>query len=202
MAINHSPIIASPQHLFKNKSVLLFILVIIGILFVLLLIQQHESRGVIPSILTPSEEEAFLLNYFESKKKGSGVDASSCSIEPNEGTLTREMLGPHVWNVFHAYAENAQDYEQEKLLKWIQLTAELFPCKECSNDFQNILAKFPYKGNEQHYNSKSQWMCKLHNLVNKKTHKKTLFDCDPHHLHVTYKLKSCGTEEELKDGKV
>ncbi|KAG2382254.1 hypothetical protein C9374_005456 [Naegleria lovaniensis] len=145
----------------------------------------HSNRHT-PVPLTPEEEFTFLENY---KKKQIN---SQCSIEKNDGMLTREIIGPHVWNVFHAFIENYSDQDDSKLLQWIQLTTELFPCQQCSNDFRGILKKFPYRGFESYYKSKSRWMCKLHNLVNRKTHKEKLFDCDNEkELRVKYKLQKC-----------
>ena len=141
-----------------------------------------------PVALTPEEQVTFLENY---KKKQ--LLNSVCSIEKNDGMLTREIIGPHVWNVFHAFIENYSNHQDDsKLLQWIQLTTELFPCQQCSKDFRGILKKFPYRGFESYYKSKSRWMCKLHNLVNQKTNKDKLFDCDDEkELRMRYKLQKC-----------
>lgn len=147
--------------------------------------QQHTSKS-----LTKQAEDEFLEDYF----KKQSLSSTTCSIEQNEGTLTREIIGPHVWNVFHAFVENYNNNHEindDKLLQWIQLTTELFPCKQCSNDFRGILKQFPYKGFESFYGSKSKWMCKLHNLVNRKTNKDNLFDCSDKNLLVKYKLQKC-----------
>ena len=203
----------TPSHLISNyKQFLVISLIIISLfLFIYLIIFNKSAPPPIqPTALTPDEENAFLDNYSKIMAQllaegssssssssggggGGGADgggSSKCTIEKNEGTLTREVIGNHVWNVFHAFVENYRE-QDDKLLKWIQLTAELFPCKQCSNDFQGILKKFPYRGFENYYNSKSQYMCRLHNLVNRKTHKEKLFDCNEHDLLVKYKLQKC-----------
>ncbi|KAL9655300.1 hypothetical protein ABK040_009073 [Willaertia magna] len=81
----------------------------------------------------------------------------------------------------------------KRILKYIYETAQLFPCKTCSKDFSEILRKNPFtiSNMDLYEGSLSIWMCKLHNIVNKKLGKMKEWECNRKELEKMYRLKSC-----------
>lgn len=124
----------------------------------------------------------------------------TCGLHPvKNARLTREDVGRVTWKFMHIITDNAKNAEEEqKSLQLIKLVSELFPCKNCAKDFQDILSKSPYETMKKKYlrNNKNKeygvkrYMCDLHNLVNTKL-KKPLFNCEEENLDAEYAMIEC-----------
>ncbi|KAG6856398.1 hypothetical protein H0H87_005016 [Tephrocybe sp. NHM501043] len=72
------------------------------------------------------------------------------------------------------FPEKPTSDERSALNSYFHLTARLYPCGECAEEFQMLLKKFPPQTASRR--SASLWLCSLHNEVNKRLNK-PIFDC-------------------------
>ena len=92
----------------------------------------------------------------------------------------RAILGRSSWTLLHTMAakyplEDPSEEIKQKTATFIQLFAEMYPCHDCSQDFQGILKEYPPVLDSKH--SFIQWSCDVHNIVNRKLNKSE-FPCD------------------------
>ncbi|XP_003423948.1 FAD-linked sulfhydryl oxidase ALR [Nasonia vitripennis] len=92
--------------------------------------------------------------------------------------LDRDELGSRTWGFLHtmaAYYPESPTVEQRKDMKtFFHLISKFYPCNVCAEDLQEQLKKSPPKTDSNH--QLSQWLCDVHNEVNKKLGK-PVFDC-------------------------
>ena len=92
--------------------------------------------------------------------------------------LMRDDLGRASWSLLHtmaAYYPNEPNIEeQQSMNQFIRSFSKLFPCPECRTDFQEEIVKSP--PDLSSCLALSTWMCKQHNIVNRKLGKSE-FDC-------------------------
>lgn len=125
------------------------------------------------------------------------ADLSGPSIMAKMGNETlKAELGRASWKLFHTimaqYPETPTKQEQTTLTNYIYLFSQVYPCGECAEHFQKLLAKFPPQVSSR--NTASQWACYVHNQVNERLGKE-IFDCNNVGEH--YK---CGCAEDEKTG--
>lgn len=90
----------------------------------------------------------------------------------------REQLGRSTWTLLHTMAAvypglPSEDHKKDTL-KFIYLLSKLYPCGDCAQHFQKLIAGFPPKvGNHDEF---AEWLCKAHNVVNGRLNKEQ-FDC-------------------------
>ncbi|CAH1392737.1 unnamed protein product [Nezara viridula] len=92
--------------------------------------------------------------------------------------LDKKKLGLCSWMFLHTmaayYSDTPSSQEQKDMFLFIHLFAKFYPCKECSRHFQNTLENYPPDVTSR--KKLSQWLCEVHNVVNKRL-KQLLFDC-------------------------
>ncbi|XP_035209562.1 FAD-linked sulfhydryl oxidase ALR-like isoform X2 [Stegodyphus dumicola] len=95
-----------------------------------------------------------------------------------ECPLDREELGRSTWAFLHTMAayfpKKPSASHQSDMKQFLNLFSKFYPCKECADDLQVEISKNPPRTSSQY--ELSQWMCQIHNNVNKKLGK-PLFDC-------------------------
>ena len=101
-------------------------------------------------------------------------------IERGEHRITREQLGRQSWGFLHMVSTTAPDNIspelREQINAFIYLFGKVYPCKLCANYFMRTLKKMgEFKGNTRM--EFMDYMCQLHNRVNKRL-KKPQYDCD------------------------
>ncbi|PVV03828.1 hypothetical protein BB560_001692 [Smittium megazygosporum] len=105
----------------------------------------------------------------------------------------RADLGRSTWYVLHVMASRypKDPTETEKALAdtFITSLSFLYPCGDCAIHFQRHLKKNPAQLSSR--NDFEQWLCALHNVVNKFL-KKPIFDCST--VHDKY---DCGCGPDL-----
>lgn len=125
------------------------------------------------------------------------LDIGGPSIMAKMGNETlKAELGRASWKLFHTimaqYPETPTKQEQSTLKNYIYLFSQVYPCGECAEHFQKLLAKHPPQVSSR--NTASQWACYVHNQVNERLGKE-IFDCNTVAEH--YK---CGCAEDEEGG--
>lgn len=118
----------------------------------------------------------------------------------------REILGRHTWYLLHAvgatYPEHPSEADKQGVRYLLAALGQLFPCKACRRHLQSTLAsKSLGPIDTDSRGALSQWLCKLHNIVNKQTGKPT-FDCDPLQLDLMYLRDCTECKEKSEPGEV
>jgi mitochondrial FAD-linked sulfhydryl oxidase len=98
---------------------------------------------------------------------------------PTATNVTREDVGRATWLVLHTLAAQYPDrptrQQRRDARTLIDVLTRLYPCGECARHFREVVAANPPRvGNKEEF---SQWMCRVHNVVNRSLGKPT-FNCD------------------------
>jgi len=92
--------------------------------------------------------------------------------------LDRNELGRKSWSVLHTfvgyYPDKPSPQQQEDMKNLFNIWSRVYPCKECADDMKDDLKQEPPDVRSRV--DLSQWLCRLHNKVNRKLGKQE-FDC-------------------------
>jgi len=100
------------------------------------------------------------------------------SQPPPDCPLDKDGLGRQTWGFLHTmaayYPESPTVREQKEMSVFIKLFSKFYPCDHCARDLREEIKECPPVTTSR--TSFSQWMCQMHNIVNRKLGKEE-FDC-------------------------
>lgn len=92
-------------------------------------------------------------------------------------------LGRAGWTILHSmaawYPDVPSSTEQMSMTQFLNAFADFYPCSYCAKDFRENIATIPPRVETR--KSLSLWLCKQHNIVNKKLGKPS-FSCTLNNL--------------------
>lgn len=95
-----------------------------------------------------------------------------------EGGVDPDELGRSTWTFLHTLAathpENPPPKEAARLERFMSDFAHIYPCAPCAESFRGIIDRIPVDASSGP--AFAQWMCRVHNEVNKEIGKPA-FDC-------------------------
>jgi len=133
------------------------------------------------STFNRQSDDGWFSHFFKSETPGIPAMASAghnvIMQELGNATLRAE-LGHSTWRLLHTMAARfpRQPTEDEQLaaVDFLHLLSRLYPCGQCAQHFQLLLAEFPPQTKTRAVFM--QWTCEAHNIVNQRLGKEQ-FDC-------------------------
>lgn len=114
----------------------------------------------------------------ESKKKEDKGTSGENTLRRDDCPLDKDELGSKTWAFLHtmaAFYPNCPSSEQKSdMTKFFDTFSKFYPCSSCADDLRDQLKESPPETESQ--STLSQWLCRVHNEVNKKVGKPE-FDC-------------------------
>ncbi len=96
-----------------------------------------------------------------------------------EGGVDVEELGRATWTFLHTLAAThsaaPSPAEVKRIERFMRDFSEIYPCAPCAESFRGIMKRVPVDASTGP--KFAQWMCKVHNEVNKEIGK-PLFNCE------------------------
>eukprot|EP00484_Ammonia_sp_Unknown_P006320 CAMPEP_0197055808 /NCGR_PEP_ID=MMETSP1384-20130603/74012_1 /TAXON_ID=29189 /ORGANISM="Ammonia sp." /LENGTH=213 /DNA_ID=CAMNT_0042489527 /DNA_START=31 /DNA_END=672 /DNA_ORIENTATION=- len=115
-------------------------------------------------------------------KSGGGARRSGAKRSFMAPPPDRQQLGRHSWTLLHTMAaywpQHPSEQQKEDMIQFFHLLSQLYPCHVCAADLRHELEQYP--PNVESRDEFIEWLCKLHNRISKKIHKKQQFDCSKH----------------------
>ena len=114
-------------------------------------------------------------NYGKSDDKSAALSASKNRADC---PLDKDELGSKTWAFLHTmaayYPEKPTVVQKADMRTFFDVFSKFYPCNTCAEDLQEQLKLTPPRTESQH--QLTQWLCSVHNEVNKKLGK-PMFDC-------------------------
>lgn len=114
----------------------------------------------------------------ESKKKQEQNPNEEAVRSRDNCPLDKDELGSKTWAFLHTMAAYYPDHpnkeQQSDMTNLFHLFSKFYPCTPCAEDLREQFKQLPPQTQSQQ--TLSQWLCKIHNQVNKKLGKAE-FDC-------------------------
>ncbi|XP_029167800.1 FAD-linked sulfhydryl oxidase ALR [Nylanderia fulva] len=114
----------------------------------------------------------------EVQKKQDQTPVTSDKSTRDNCPLDKDELGSKSWGFLHTMAAYYPDKPNEKqktdMKNFFHIFSKFYPCNICAEDLQEQLKHSPPETDSQE--KLSQWLCRIHNEVNKKLGKPE-FDC-------------------------
>jgi hypothetical protein len=130
----------------------------------------------------------FIFVLYSYKSSTSTIPPPSAEFFHSKG-----KIGHNTWTFMHSILANLECGGDDKLspeikdraIELIHAVQKNFPCPACRQDFGQLLSQYPTTDIITK-TALNEWLCNLHNLVNKKLNKEQ-FNCDI--LESKYKLR-------------
>lgn len=112
------------------------------------------------------------------KNSSQSHDSASQDESSVECPLDRQELGRSTWNFLHTmaayYPDNPSQQQQNDMASFVKIFSKFYPCEDCASHLRERLQTHPPDTSNRY--SFCQWMCHMHNEVNRRLGKKE-FDC-------------------------
>ncbi|SPQ97296.1 unnamed protein product (mitochondrion) [Plasmodiophora brassicae] len=109
---------------------------------------------------------------------GKAAAPSPATRKRDECPLDRAELGRRSWSLLHTmaayYPDRPSKSEEQHMMEFMARFAQFYPCATCREHLKRDLVAHPPQTGSRHLFS--QWMCQMHNRVNRRLGK-PLFDC-------------------------
>lgn len=114
----------------------------------------------------------------ESQKTQEKNAIANSTVRREDCPLDKDELGSKTWAFLHTmaayYPEQPNEQQKGDMRNFFHLFSKFYPCAPCAEDLQEQLKVSPPQTGSQ--KKLSQWLCDIHNEVNKKLGKPE-FDC-------------------------
>ncbi|KAG7197386.1 hypothetical protein KM043_018492 [Ampulex compressa] len=114
----------------------------------------------------------------ESEKKQESNPPVNNNVTRENCPLDKDELGSKTWAFLHTmaayYPDRPNEEQKTDMKKFFYIFSKFYPCTSCAEDLQEQLKHTPPQTQSQQ--KLSQWLCDIHNKVNKKIGKPE-FDC-------------------------
>ena len=98
-----------------------------------------------------------------------------------------EYWGPNLWHLMHtvSYNTNANfsNVERQMLSYFYRNIGNMIPCIFCKTNYKQHLFEYPIDNYLENKSTLSDWVVKIHNIVNKSTNKKIYDNNEAYELH-------------------
>ncbi|EFN76890.1 FAD-linked sulfhydryl oxidase ALR isoform X1 [Harpegnathos saltator] len=115
---------------------------------------------------------------YEKQEVQKSQDQASVSVVRENCPLDKDELGSKTWAFLHTmaayYPAQPNNKQMDDMKNFFYTFSKFYPCHTCAEDLQEQLKYSPPETRSQE--ELSQWLCRLHNIVNKKLMKPE-FDC-------------------------
>ncbi|DBA65843.1 TPA: hypothetical protein ACH3X2_002874 [Trebouxia sp. C0005] len=130
---------------------------------------QNQARSLISTL----SSKGFVLA--KTSQVDPGPDAKAVSAA---ATISKEELGRATWTMLHTlavqYPQMPTKQQQKDVKTLVDVLTRIYPCTECAQHFGEVVKSDPPNVSSGH--ELQQWMCRVHNNVNKSIGKRT-FNC-------------------------
>ncbi|KAL3132651.1 hypothetical protein ABBQ32_009173 [Trebouxia sp. C0010 RCD-2024] len=130
---------------------------------------QHQARRLVQNL----SSKGLVLAKTSQGSQGSDLGAVSPAA-----TVSKEELGRATWTLLHTlavqYPQTPTKQQQKDVKTLVDVLTRIYPCTECAQHFGEIVKIDP--PNVSSGPALQQWMCRVHNVVNKSIGKRT-FNC-------------------------
>lgn len=124
----------------------------------------------------------------------SSSHATAAAATAADSPVSREEVGRATWLFLHTlaaqYPEHPTRQQRRDAQALMDLLTRMYPCGECARHFKEVVAASPPRVGSKH--EFSQWMCGIHNVVNRSLDKPT-FNCDL--VEARWAGLDCGEED-------
>ncbi|XP_078451024.1 FAD-linked sulfhydryl oxidase ALR [Lampetra fluviatilis] len=145
-----------------------------------------SSAAKAPGAPKPCRACTDFTSWMKAQRKEKGAAAGSAATEVAEQRraaavecpVDREELGRSTWTFLHTmaayYPEQPSTQQRRDMGEMVRLFSRFYPCEDCATDMRERIEMRPPDTSSRR--GLSQWMCGLHNDVNRRLGKPQ-FDC-------------------------
>lgn len=135
---------------------------------------QDYSKNIIEMSLSSRKSNTIPASFEESvsgrtREGQPGGKRSRAVLRSGKRGIDKEQIGRATWTLLHTIAAQYPDHPSSRQKRdaknLIDIMTRMYPCGECAEHFSEVVKAYPPQvGSRQEF---SQWMCRIHNVVNR-----------------------------------